>query len=140
MMGEFSARKIRKNKQRLKWKDIKYRARMLRFWKKDPLEGSPQARGIVLEKRVVEQKQPSSGLIKCVRVQIVKNGVGVTAWVPGTGAIDKVNEHDEVVIEGVGGSQGGPIGKQWGIKFTVVKVNGVALKELVSGKKQKPTR
>ncbi len=139
-MGEFSARKMKKNKQRLRWKDIKYRARKLQFWKKDPLEGSPQARGIVLEKRVVEQKQPSSGLIKCVRVQIVKNGVGVTAWVPGTGAIDKVNEHDEVIIEGVGGSQGGPIGKQWGIKFTVVKVNGVALKELVSGKKQKPTR
>ena len=139
-MGEFSARKIRKNKQNFKWKDITYRARMMQFWKKDPLEGSPQARGIVLEKRVVEQKQPSSGLIKCVRVQIVKNGVGVTAWVPGTGAIDKVNEHDEVMIESIGGAQGGAMGDTPGLKWKVIGVNGVSLDQILSGKKQKPTR
>lgn len=139
-MGEFSARRLKKNRQKMRWKMAKYRARALATWKKDPLEGSPSGRAIVLEKRAVEQRKPSSGLIKAVRVQIVKNGVQVTAWVPGTGAIDKVNEHDEVVIESVGGSQGGPIGVQWGIKYLVVKVGGVSLKELVSGKKQKAAR
>ncbi|MFH1105794.1 MAG: 30S ribosomal protein S12 [Candidatus Aenigmatarchaeota archaeon] len=139
-MGEFSARRLKKNRQKMRWKMPKYRARALATWKKDPLEGSPSARAIVLEKRAVEQRKPSSGLIKAVRVQIVKNGVQVTAWMPGTGAIDKVNEHDEVIIESVGGSQGGPIGVQWGIKYLVVKVGGVSLKELVSGKKQKAAR
>jgi small subunit ribosomal protein S12 len=89
---------------------------------------------------VVEQKQPHSGLIKAVRVQLIKNNVQVTAFVPGSGAIDMINEHDEVIIEGVGGSQGGPIGSQWGLKYKVVTVNGVALSEILSGKKQKPVR
>jgi small subunit ribosomal protein S12 len=79
-------------------------------------------------------------MIKAVRVQLIKNNVQVTAFVPGTGAIDQINEHDEVIIEGVGGSQRGPIGSQWGIKYKVVAVNGVALSELLSGKKQKPVR
>jgi len=43
-------------------------------WKNDPLEKSPQARGIVLEKVAIEARQPHSGLRKCVRVQLVKNG------------------------------------------------------------------
>jgi small subunit ribosomal protein S12 len=51
-----------------------------------------------------------------------------------------INEHDEVIIEGMGGSQGGPIGSQWGLKYKVVVVNGIALSEILSGKKQKPTR
>jgi small subunit ribosomal protein S12 len=114
--------------------------RQLQLKKKEPFEGSPQARGIVLAKRTVEQKQPSSGLIKAVRVQLIKNNIQVTAFVPGNHAIDHINEHDEVLLEGVGGSQGGPIGSQWGLKYQVVKVNGVSLKEILKGKKQKPTR
>jgi len=108
--------------------------------KKNPLEGAPRGRGIVIDKRQIEQKQPHSGMIKAVRVQLIKNNIQVTAFVPGTGAIDHINEHDEVIIEGVGGSQGGPLGSQWGIKYKVVAVNGVALSEILSGKKQKPTR
>ncbi|MCX8205906.1 MAG: 30S ribosomal protein S12, partial [Candidatus Micrarchaeota archaeon] len=50
--------------------------------KYDALEGAPMGTGIVLEKRVIEQKQPHSGLIKCVRVQLRKNGRVVTAHVP----------------------------------------------------------
>jgi small subunit ribosomal protein S12 len=51
-----------------------------------------------------------------------------------------INEHDEVIIEGVGGSQGGPIGSQWGLKYKVVAVNGIDLMQILSGKKQKPVR
>jgi small subunit ribosomal protein S12 len=139
-MGEFSARKLRKRRKKFRWKEIKYIRRQKQLWKKDPLEGAPQARGIVIDKRAVEQKQPHSGMIKCVRVQLIKNNVQVTAFVPGNKAIDVIDEHDEVIIEGVGGSQGGPVGSQWGIKYKVVKVNGVALSEILAGKKQKPTR
>jgi len=140
MPGEFSARQLRKKRKKFKWKDVHYMRRQLRLKKKEPLEGAPQARGIVIDKRTCEQKQPHSGLIKTVRVQLIKNNVQVTAFVPGTGAIDFINEHDEVVIEGVGGSQGGPVGSQWGLKYKVIKVNGVALSEILAGKKQKPMR
>ena len=138
--GEFAARMLRKKRKRQKWKDVRYMRRKLQLAKKDPLKGSPRGRGIVIDKRMVEQKQPHSGMIKAVRVQLIKNNVQVTAFVPGTGAIDVINEHDEVLIEGVGGSQRGPVGSQWGLKFKVVAVNGIALSEILSGKKQKPMR
>ena len=141
MAGEFSARKLKKNRQSNRWKKIQYANRILQLKKKkDPLQGSPQATGIVLEKRTVEQKQPSSGLIKCVRVRIVKNGKQVTAFVPRTGAINFVAEHDQVIIAGMGGSQGGAVGSHSGIKYKVIKVNGVSLEQLRTGKKQKPVR
>ncbi|MBI4170327.1 MAG: hypothetical protein HY514_01430 [Candidatus Aenigmarchaeota archaeon] len=67
MAGEFGGRKLKRDRNRFRWKKSDYRTRVLKLKeKKDPLEGAPQARGIVLEKRIVEQKQPSSGLIKCV--------------------------------------------------------------------------
>ena len=138
--GMFAARGLKKKRKKYKWKDVKYMRRMLQLAKKDPLEGAPRGRGIVIDKRQVEQKQPHSGMIKAVRVQLIKNNIQVTAFVPGTGAIDHINEHDEVIIEGVGGSQRGPIGSQWGLKFKVVAVNGIALSEILSGKKQKPMR
>jgi len=138
--GEFAARKLRKSRQKFRWKKTSYKRRMLQLWKKDPLEGAPQGRGIVLDKRGVEQRKPASGLIKAVRVQLIKNNVQVTAHVPGDGAIEKINEHDEVLIESIGGAQGGPKGSMWGIKYKVTAVNGVALSEILSGKKQKPAR
>lgn len=140
MPGEYSARKIKQKRKKFKWKDVHYKGRMLQLWKKDPLEGAPQGRGIVIDKRGVEQRKPASGIIKAVRVQLIKNNVQVTAHVPGEGAIDQINEHDEVVIESIGGAQGGPKGTMWGIKYKVVAVNGVALSEILSGKKQKPAR
>jgi small subunit ribosomal protein S12 len=140
LAGEFGARKIRKKRKKFRWKDIRYKRRILKLWKKDPLEGAPQARGIVIDKRAIEQKKPASGLTKAVRVQLIKNNVQVTAHVPGEGAIDQINEHDEVIIESIGGAQGGPKGSMWGIKYKVVAVNGVALSEILSGKKQKPAR
>jgi len=139
-MGEFSARKLRQRRKKFRWSKWEYKRRMLKLWKKEPLEGAPMARGIVIEKRAVEQRKPSSGLIKAVRVQLIKNNVQVTAHVPGEGAIDIIDEHDEVLIEGIGGSQGGPKGTMWGIKYKVIAVNGVALSEILAGKKQKPAR
>ena len=93
-----------------RWKKNKFKVRMLKLkLKKDPLEGAPMAKGIVLGKRGIEQKQPHSGIIKAVRVQLLKNGKEITAFVPRTGAIDLINEHDEVLVSGLGGSPGRPI-------------------------------
>ncbi len=140
MTGEFGARIISKRRKKFRWKKTQFKRRVLELWKKDPMEGAPQCRGIVLEKRAVEQKKPASGLNKCVRVQLLKNNIQVTAHVPGEGAIDHVNEHDEVSIESIGGAQGGPKGSMVGIKYAVTAINGVALSQILAGKKQKPTR
>jgi small subunit ribosomal protein S12 len=141
MAGEFSARKLHKKRKHFKWKKADYKYRVLGWEKKkDPLAGAPQARGIVLEKRVVEQKQPHSGLIKCVRVRLFKTGKEVTAFAPRTGAINHISEHDQVVIEGLGGSQGGAVGSMHGVKWRVSKVNDVSLEMIRSGRKQKPMK
>src|SRR3989304_3853060 len=137
-MGEFSAREVRRQSKKKKWLKTKYKVRILKLKeKKDPLEGAPQAKGIVLAKKGIEQKQPHSGIIKAVRVQLLKNGKEITAIVPGTGSIDHINEHDEVMVEGVGGSQGGPVGSMWGVSWRVVKVNNVPLSEILKGKAKK---
>jgi len=140
MAGEFGGRKVKNTRKKFRWHDIHYKRRMLQLWEKDPLKGAPQARGLVIDKRAVEQKKPASGLTKAVRVQLIKNNIQVTAHVPGEGAIDHVNEHDEVIVESIGGAQGGPKGSMVGIKYKVIAVNGVALSEIVSGRKQKPVR
>lgn len=76
----------------------------------------------------------------CVRVQIVKNGKQVTAFLPGDGALNFVDEHDEVMLQGIGGSMKRAMGDIPGVRWTVFKVNGVSLNELVYGRKEKPRR
>ena len=138
MGGEFSARNLKKKRKKSRWLSRSKKIKLLKLWKEDPLEGAPIGRGIVLKKKGVEQKQPHSGIIKCVRVQLIKNGIHVTAFVPGTNAIKFIDEHDEVTLEGIGGSQRGPIGSQHGLKYKVTAVRGVSLSELLRGKKEKP--
>ena len=92
-MGEFAARNMIKRRKKFRWKSTQHKRKKLKLWAKDPLEGAPRARGIVLKKKGVEQKQPHSGIIKAVRVQLVKNGIQVTAFVPGTDAIKHIDEH-----------------------------------------------
>jgi len=139
--GEFAARKLGSRRQRYRWKSASYKRRILKLDEKaDPLEGSPQGRGIVLEKVGVEAKQPNSAIRKCVRVQLIKNSRQVTAFAPGDGAIGFIDEHDEVIIEGIGGAKGGSYGDIPGVRYKVIKVNDVSLNELVKGRKEKTTR
>lgn len=139
--GMFAARKLKRSRQDRRWQDVDYKRRMLGLDKKtDPLEGSPQARGIVLSKVGVEAKQPNSAIRKCVRVQVIKNGRRLTAFVPGENAISFIDEHDEVLVEGIGGAEGGSKGDIPGVGHKVIKVNGVSLEELVRGRKEKPAR
>ena len=101
--------------------------------KSDPLEGSSQAKGIVLEKVQMEAKQPNSGLRKCVRVQLIKNGKQVTAFCPGDGATKLIDEHDEVIIECIGGAMGKSKGDIPGVRWQVIKVNDQSLDALPKG-------
>ncbi|MEM2917750.1 MAG: 30S ribosomal protein S12 [Candidatus Bathyarchaeia archaeon] len=139
--GEYSARKLMEKRKKFRWSNRYYKRRMLRLdVKADPLEGAPMARGIVLEKVGVESKQPNSAIRKCVRVQLMKNGRTITAFLPGDGALNLVDEHDEAVVEGIGGSRGRSMGDIPGVRWKVIMVNGVSLNELVYGRKQKPMR
>jgi small subunit ribosomal protein S12 len=139
--GLFAARTLKKKRQRLRWSSREYRRRILRLDEKvDPLEGSPMAKGIVLEKVGIESKQPNSALRKCVRIQLVKNGRQITAFLPRDGALNFVDEHDEVIVEGIGGSLGRSMGDLPGVRWKVSIVNGVSLQRLILGKVVKPRR
>ncbi len=139
--GEFAARQIKRKRLKQRWSDTYFKRRVLSLdTKSDPLQGSPQAKGIVLEKVGIEAKQPNSAVRKCVRIQLVKNGKQITSFLPWDGALNYVDEHDEVTVEGIGGSMGRSMGDIPGIRWKVFKVNDVSLKELVYGRKEKPRR
>ena len=139
--GMYAARKLASDRKNFQWRDRSYSRRVLRLnVKADPLGGAPQGRGIVLEKVGVEAKQPNSAIRKCVRIQLIKNGRQVTAFCPGDGAIGFIDEHDEVVVERIGGRMGGAKGDIPGVRFQVIGVNNVSLSQMVSGRKEKPIR
>jgi small subunit ribosomal protein S12 len=125
--GLYAARSLKQRRKHFRWKYRYFKRRGLRLdIKSDPLEGAPMGRGIVLEKVGVESKQPNSAIRKCVRVQIIKNGRQVTAFLPGDGALNYVDEHDEVMICGIGVSRGRSMGDIPGVRFLVTGVNGVS--------------
>jgi small subunit ribosomal protein S12 len=140
--GLNAAKKLKqRRKQFLFAKKDMYRYKTKSYLKTDPLEGSPSARALVLQKMEIEVKQPHSGLRKVVKVQIIKNGRTVTAYAGyGPGCIKKIDEHNEVMIEKMGAPQGRAFGDMPGVKFRVTKVNGVAIKEIIKGRKEKPMR
>ena len=136
-----NARKLTKERRKHRWKDKKFRARVMELKKKsDPLEGASQAKGIVLEKVQKEAKQPNSAMRKCVKVQLTKNGKQITAFAPGNFAIKFIDEHDEVMVESIGGKQGRSKGDIPGVRYQVIKVNGQALNQLVRKKIEKARR
>ena len=139
--GINTARKLESNRQKFRWSDRYYKRRILKLREKaDPLEGSSQAKGIVLEKVVIDAKQPNSAIRKCVKVQLIKNGRQITAFATGDGAINFIDEHNEVLVEGIGGRMGRSYGDLPGVRYKVTKVNDVSLSELVRGRKEKPIR
>lgn len=139
--GINSARKLKKGKKKQNWNDRYYKKRVLHLKEKsDPLEGTAQARGIVIEKVGIEAKQPNSAIRKCVKVQLIKNGRQITAFAPGNNAIGFIDEHDEVMVEGIGGRMGRSYGDIPGVRFKVIKVNDVSLKQMVKGKIEKAMR
>lgn len=139
--GEFAAKKLHEDRRRFRWKKTDYARRVLKLKQRhDPLEGATQARGIVLEKVGIEAKQPNSAIRKCVRVQLIKNGRQVTAFCPGDKAVTFIDEHNEVLIEGIGGRKGRSMGDISGVRYKVIQVSDISLNELVHGRKEKPQR
>ncbi len=140
-MGLYSARKLRKKRQKFRWSSQKFKTMALKLYEKsDPLEGSSQAKGIVLEKVQKEAKQPNSAMRKCCRVQLIKNGKAVTAFIPGNLAQRFIDEHDEVIIERIGGRMGRSKGDIPCVRYQVIKVNDQPLHLLVKGKIEKARR
>lgn len=139
--GMYAARKLKSEHKKFRWSDRNYSRRALNLdVKADPLGGAPQARGIALEKVGVEAKQPNSGIRKCIRLQLIKNGKQITAFCPNDGAINFIDEHDEVTVERIGGRMGGAMGDIPGVRWKVIAVNNVDLRQMVLGKKEKPVR
>ncbi len=136
--GMNTGKKLEKRRDSHRWNDKAFIRRTLDLkTKSDPLHGASQARGIVLQKVQLEAKQPNSAMRKCVRVQLVKNGRQITAFLPGDGAMKMVDEHDEVLIECIGGTKGRAKGDIPGVRWQVIKVNDQSLRALLSGKLEK---
>lgn len=133
-MGLMSAQKMMKSSRKFRWSQRSYKQRVLKLRvKADPLEGASQAKGIVVSKFPKEAKQPNSAMRKCCKVQLIKNGLSVGAFIPGNLAQKFVDEHDEVIIERIGGKMGRSKGDIPGIRFQVIKVNDQPLRRLWKG-------
>jgi len=140
-MGLKNAVKKIKDRKKFRWKDRQFKVRTLDLYtKSDPLGGANQAKGIVLSKVQKEAKQPNSAMRKCCKVQLTKNGRSVTAFIPGNLAQKFIDEHDEVMIERIGGKQGRSKGDIPGVRYKVIKVNDQSLQRLWLGQIQKGRR
>jgi small subunit ribosomal protein S12 len=140
-MGLMNARKMMKSQRKFKWSQRSFKKRILKLREKaDPLEGCSQAKGIVITKFQKEARQPNSAMRKCCKVQLIKNGISVGAFIPRNLAQRFIDEHDEVIIERIGGRMGRSKGDIPGIRFQVIKVNEQPLHLLVKGKIEKGRR
>ncbi|GKT29676.1 putative multi-domain containing protein [Aduncisulcus paluster] len=135
--GIRNARKLKKHRQVQRWRDQRYKKSHLGDWvKSSPLGGACMAKGIVTDKMGVAAKQPNSAVRKCVRVQLTKNGKCLAAFVPNDGCLNFIDEHDEVIITGMG-RKGRACGDRPGIRFKVIKVAGIGLRSLFLGIREK---
>ena len=139
--GLAAGRKLKNRRKAFRWSNQYYTRRVLGLKKKsDPLTASHQANAIVLEKVQLEAKQPNSALRKCIKCQLVKNNRKITAFVTGDNAIKFINEHDNVIVECIGGAKGRSKGDMPGVRWQVIKVNDQSLRALLSGKIEKGRR
>ncbi|XP_046742959.1 40S ribosomal protein S12, mitochondrial [Diprion similis] len=79
---------------------------------KNPLDGAPFAKGVVLKTLIKKPKKPNSANRKCVLVRL-SNGKEMTAYVPGIG--HNLQEHNIVLVR-VGRCQDVP-----GVKIKCVR-------------------
>ena len=70
-LGLFAGRNLKEKRKKQRWAISTYKRRKLGLDKKsNPFGGSPQAKGIVLEKVGVEAKQPNSAVRKLSLIHI----------------------------------------------------------------------
>ena len=136
-----NAKKLRKDRKKFQMNDKVWKKKKLGITQKYAIIGrSSQAKGIVTSKFQLEAKQPNSAMRKCCRVQLTKNGKVIGCFIPGNLAQKFIDEHDEVMIEKIGGKQGKTKGDLSGVRFQVIQVNDQPLARLVSGKIEKGRR
>ena len=136
--GMNAGKKLRIRRHKSRWMNKWYVRRVQHLREKsDPVGGASQGRGIVLEKVQLEAKQPNSAMRKCVKIQLIKNGKQLTAFCPGDGATKLIDEHDEVIVECIGGAMGKSKGDIPGVRWQVIKVNDQSLDALLKGKIEK---
>ena len=119
--GLRAARKLRNHRRDAKWADKDYKKSHNGTAFVKPFMGTSHAKGIVVEKMGIGAKQPNSATRKCVRVQLIKNGKKVAAFVPNDGCLNFIDENDEVLVAGFGRS-GHAKGDIPGVRFKIVKV------------------
>lgn len=140
MLGYHCARVLKKDRFKRRGKLSKIRNRRnAEFSKSVSITSVPQASGIVVDKIGVEAKQPNSAIRKAVRIQLVKSGKQITAFVPLDGGLNCIDTNDLVHVAGFG-KKGRSKGDIPNVRFVVIKVQNICLKSLVSGKKEKPAR
>ncbi|KAK3232349.1 hypothetical protein Dsin_004230 [Dipteronia sinensis] len=112
--GMGAARKLKTHRRNERWADNAYKkSNLVNEWKKPFLVG------------LRPSSQPNSAIRKCVRVQLIKNGNKIAAFVPNDGCLNYIEENDEVLIAGLG-RKGHAVGDIPGVRFKVVKVSGVS--------------
>ena len=139
--GFGAGNKLRKRRVLARLMDKTFKRKLYKLKiRSDPLKGSSQAKAIVLSKVQLEAKQPNSAMRKCVKIQLTKNNKKITAFVPGNNASKFINEHDEVIVECIGGAMGKSKGDIPGVRWQVIKVNDQSLDALLKGKIEKGRR
>ena len=74
---------MKSDRRKYRWKEKRFRDREIKrrqggVLKHDPLKGSSQAKGIVVEKVGFEAKQPNSGIRKAVKISLIRTGNKLT--------------------------------------------------------------
>lgn len=139
MRGLCAAGVLRRNSKIRRRCDHTYRKVLQGKRYKSVTLAKPQVNGIVLKKDGVEAKQPNSAIRKICRVQIIATGKNLLAFAPKDGALNVIQENDLVTIQGLG-KKGRATGDIPGIKYKIIKVAGVSLDAILSGKKEKPSK
>jgi len=88
-----AGRKLKIQRRENLWADKDYKKSHLGSEWKKPFAGCSHAKGIVLEKIGIEAKQPNSAIRKCARVQLIKNGKKIAAFVPNDGCLNFIEEN-----------------------------------------------
>ncbi|CAL9203085.1 unnamed protein product [Musa hybrid cultivar] len=134
--GMGAGRKHKTHRRRQRWADKAYeKSHLGNEWKKT-LCWFFACQWYCPREDAIEAKQPNSAIQKCARVQLIKNGKKITAFVPNDGCLNFIEENDEVLIAGFG-RKGHADGDIPGVRFKVVKVSGVSLLALFK-EKEKP--
>jgi Ribosomal protein S12 len=143
--GLNAARKLKILRKKTYWKQKNERKKVQPHYIADPLTNSGFVSGIVVEKGAVFTKirrRSTYGTRRLVKVQLMRTGQRVLAFVPFDGGIHYIDESDLVLLCKVRkGKNIGDIDVGAGsVKYKVIKVSGVSLYALTLEKKDKLRR